>query len=365
MESEDAFEEFFNIFEARFTGNRDDVVPLLPQQRTLDVTEEGLVQAPPMKPRIPRWLRFKKMLPTMPGVKRYRSDLALAFRQNESGVDVLVVPRFKFRFEEGRKRATPRLFNSNFTFATGFKGKGRAQGSDHHFFLNGDEILEPFVVKPGVPLNAFQKNPDVRADDVVRFYYGFIQFRDHHPQLSKPISKKFVDWTCRLYFQQALEVHEKVEAFTGPYIGTRGWINSTEGPSCWIQVEGQEALKEIDVHNLQRLFQGGDHVKVHFTDLEPWRGEIGLVVKLEGELVMVQHMDNTNPEVSDLYILQEGNSKLPYPGNLPTLAACTSQATVFLWSSAQKTPNAHSCTRPLQLSCQQARYNLWPPPKKR
>jgi hypothetical protein len=48
MESEDAFEEFFNIFEARFTGNRDDVVPLLPQQRTLDVTEEGLVQAPPL-----------------------------------------------------------------------------------------------------------------------------------------------------------------------------------------------------------------------------------------------------------------------------------------------------------------------------
>jgi hypothetical protein len=341
-ESEDAFEEFFDIFEARFAGNRDDDVPLSPQRRTLDVTEEGLVQAPLTKPRVPRWLRFKKMLPNMPVVKRYRSDLALAFRENESGVDVLVVPRFKFRFEEGRKRATPRLFNSNSAIATGFKGKGRAQGSDHHFFLNGDEIVEPFVVKPGVPLDAFQKNPDVKADDVVRFYYGFINFWDHHPQLSKSITKKFVNWTCRLYLQRALEVHEKVEAIAGPYIGTRGWINSTEGHSCWIQVEGQEALKEIDARNLQRLFQGGDHVRVQFTDVEPWRGQLGLVLKLKGELVVVQHVDNTHPDVSDLHVLREGNSKLPYPGTLPTLAARTSRASVFLRSSAQKTPTAHS-----------------------
>jgi hypothetical protein len=279
------FEEFINTFEARYTNT---TAPPSPRLISLNVTAEGLVQAPSVMPHPPCWLRFKKKLTHLPEVKRYKSDLALAFRRSGSSYDVILPPRFKFRFEEGRRRRPRRLFNSKFAFAAGFKGKAAVKGSkEHRFDLDGDEILEPFVLKSNVPLEAFQPHALVKAEDFRFFYVGMAEFWAFHPELSEAISRPFIQLTCRLYLRRALQIDEKVEAVSGYAVGTQGVIRDIDGTSCSVEVEGERGLTEMDERDLERWFQPGDHVRVHWSDQREWVGAQVMVLKLEGELVVV------------------------------------------------------------------------------
>jgi hypothetical protein len=279
------FEEFINTFEARY-ANR--TTPPSPRPISLNVTAEGLVQAPPTMPHPPCWLRFRKKLTHLPEVKLYKSDLALAFQRKGSRYDVIVAPRFKFKFEEGRRRRPRRLFNSKFAFAAGFKGKAAVKGpNEHRFDLDGDEIFEPFVIKSDVPLEAFQPHALIKAEDLSLFYYGMADFWGLHPELSEAIPRPFIQLTCRLYLRRALQIDEKVEAISGYGVGTQGCVRDIEGTSCSVEVEGEQGLKEIDERDLERWFRPGDHVQVHWSDRKEWIGAQAMVLKLEGDLVVV------------------------------------------------------------------------------
>ena len=261
--------------------------------------EGGLLQAAPVMPHPPCWLRFKKKLTDLPAVKRYRSDLALAFRREESGYDVLVIPRFKFRYEEGGRRPAPRLFMSRFAFAAGFKGKSPAIRSPNRFSLDGDEIFEPFALKSDVPADAFDLRANIKAEEIILFYYGAIEFWELHPDLSRQITKKFMGLSCRLYLQHPVQINEKVEAVSGYAVGTKGRIRYIDGDSCTVEVEGEDEGKEVDLIHLRRWFQAGDHVRVHWSEREEWRGALGIVLMVEDELVTV-YKDEANPNVSHL-----------------------------------------------------------------
>ena len=295
-----AFEEFIRVFADRYTHPRNArTTASLSGPGSLNITPEGLIQLPEVKPCPPCWLRFKKKLTNLPDVKRYKADLALAFEETESGhYNVIVVPRFKPRYEEGRRRPAPRLFKSKFAFVAGFKGKAPAEGlGKNQYTLNHDEIYEPFVVKKVVPLHAFDSHPALKPNDIALFYYGMIDFWDLHPEISGLIPRSFIEVTCQLYLRHPLQIDEKVEAVSGYGIGTQGWIRDLDGTSCSIEVEGKAGLKQIEATHLRRWFKPGDHIKVHFSERLEWRDSLGLVILVEGDLVTV-HRDDIIADVS-------------------------------------------------------------------
>ena len=320
-----AFEEFINTFEARYAGGGEQRghPHAAPPQSTLSITEEGLVQAALVVPRPPCWLRFKKNLAHLPAVKRYRSDLALAFQRKESEYDVLLIPRFKFRYEEGRRRPSRRLFHRNLALAAGVKGKALAEGGKNCIWLDKDQIFEPFTLKSKVPLNAFEPKAKIKADDVALFYRGMVQFWDLNAELSAPITKKFMLSSCQLYLQSPFLINERVLAFAGHSIGHRGRIRAIEELYCSIGIEGSVLREDIDIVNLCRWFQPGDHVKVHWTEWTEWRGAVGLVLKVEGDLVTV-YKDGDYSDVSDFFswnsVVSTSLSRKPFKtGNLCTM----------------------------------------------
>ena len=297
----DGFEEFINTFEARYSGNTR-ATPPPPHPTSLNVTAEGLIQAPLARPNPPCWLRFKKKITTLSDVKRYKSDLALAIRRTGAGYDVLVVPRFKLKFEEGRKRPAARLFKSNFAFVVRSKIKGpEVTGDENHFSLQGDEIFEPFALKTDVPFEAFETHASIKPGDINAFYIGMADFGAYHPDLSKSISKAFMSVTCNLFLRHPLQIGERVKAVSGYGLGLRGQIVSSSEDSCSVAINGGAKTQEFDSKDLRRDFKDGDHIKVHWTERKNWRGTVGHILTIKDDSVTV-HAAKINDTVSRSYI---------------------------------------------------------------
>ena len=297
----DGFEEFINFFEARYIGNAR-ATPPSPRPTSLNITAEGQIQAPLARPNPPCWLRLKKKITNFPAVKRYKSDLALAIRRTEAGYDILVVPRFKFKFEVGRKRPEARLFMSKFALVVGTKGKApKATGTKNGFFFNGDEILEPFALKTGVPFEAFEAHASIKPLDIAVFHHGMADFWQYHPALSKPITTTFMSVSCHLYLRHPLQVGERVKAVSGYGLGCQGRIESSSEGSYTVAINNGEKTQEFDGKDLRRYFKDGDHVKVYRAKQVDWRGALGHVLTIKDDLVTV-HADSINADVSRSHI---------------------------------------------------------------
>ncbi|KAF8323663.1 hypothetical protein F5887DRAFT_927174 [Amanita rubescens] len=243
-----------------------------------------------MKP--PCWLRLCKKHPDFDkGIKRYRADAAIGFGLNDGSYDVLLIPRYRFKFERRGGRPPRRLFNGPGDVTPGGL-KARKIGKDTYKFLL-DKIFVPFVVKRGVPAKFFEKGKAVRSADVAYFASGMLTFRLNHAIMVEEKHNRFMLISSELFLRSPLEAREKVKVETGTFMSMEGEVvmANHDDDTYSVRVDGKEDVEEVEGVHLRRRFSLGDHVSVVTSLANGWAGSVGFITKLEGGLITVQSRD--------------------------------------------------------------------------
>src|SRR6266550_3681905 len=244
-----------------------------PQSQASHYDDHNSVMRPPC------WLRLcKKHLDFDKGIKRYRADAALGFELKNGSYDILLVPRFRFRFEKRGGRPPRRLSVGQGDMPAGIKA--RKIGDNTYKFLL-DEIFVPFVVKRYVPSKFFEKGKTVRSVDISFFATGMLTFKlNHETMLMGEKYDRFMLISSELFLRSPLEAGERV------------------------RIDGREDGLEVERVHLRRCFSVGDHVSVVNSLANDWVGGVCFIAKLEGSLITVQSRD-TKDEVRRSSIMLE------------------------------------------------------------
>ena len=241
----------------------------------------------------PCWLRLCKKHPDFDlesGIKRYRADAAIGFDLTDGLYDVLLIPRYRFKFERRGGRPPRRLFEGRGDVAAGLKAKEIGDNT-YRFLL--DEIFVPFVVKRGVPAKFFEKGNAVRSVDVAFFASGMLTFRLNHAMMAEEEHNRFMLVSSELFLRSPLEVRDKVKVETGTLMNMEGEVvMANHGDDTYsLQIDGREDIVEVEGMHLRRRFSVGDHVDVVTSLAEGWAGTMGFITKLQGNLITVQSRD--------------------------------------------------------------------------
>lgn len=251
---------------------------------------------PPVAP--PCWLRLGKKIRNF-GVEinRYRGDAAVGLELNGSSYDILLIPRFRHRFEKRGGRPPRRLFKVPGEIAAGLKAKEK--GNNRYRYIR-DDIFAPFVVKRGIPIGAFEKNVPVNTTDVAFFASGMLTFTLNHGDLVGEKHDRFMLLSSELFLRSPLEAGDKVDVESGTLTGSSGEILMAydNNDTHIVRMEGGDV--EVEGMHLRRHFSVGDHVDVIASSASGWAGRVGFVTKKENKVIVVQSKD-TKEEVWPLH----------------------------------------------------------------
>jgi len=248
----------------------------------------------------PCWLRLCKKHPDFDkGIKRYRADAALGFELKNGSYDILLVPRFRFRFEKRGGRPPRRLSVGQGDTTAGIKAR-KTSDNTYKFLL--DEIFVPFVVKRDIPFKFFEKGKTVRSVDVSFFATGMLTFKlNHETMLIGEKYNRFMLISSELFLRSSLEAGERVRIETGSFMSSVGEVvmANHDSDTYILRIDGREDGVEVEGVHLRRHFSVGDHVSVVNSLAKEWVGGVCFITKLqvEGSLITVQSRD-TKDEVS-------------------------------------------------------------------
>jgi hypothetical protein len=247
-----------------------------------------------MKP--PCWLRLCKKHPEFDqAIKRYRTDAAIGFELNDGSYDILLVPRYRFRYEKRGGRPPRRLFKGQGDIAAGLKA--RKIGKNQYKFLR-DEIFVPFVVKRNVPVTFFEKGKAVRSADVAFFASGMLTFKlNHTTMLLEEKYDRFMLISSELYLRSPLQAGDKVRIATGTLMNSVGEVVTPNHDidTYLVRIDGG-GDEEVEGVHLRRHFSVGGHVSVVASSADGWAGRNCFVTKLEGSSITVSS-SNAKDEV--------------------------------------------------------------------
>src|SRR6266576_1999860 len=270
-----------------------------PQSQASHYDDHNSVMRPPC------WLRLcKKHLDFDKGIKRYRADAALGFELKDGSYDILLIPRFRFRFEKRGGRPPRRLSVGQGDMPAGIKA--RKIGDNTYKFIF-DEIFVPFVVKRDVPSKFFEKGKTVRSVDISFFATGMLTFKlNHETMLMGEKYDRFMLISSELFLRSPLEAGEQVRIETGSFMNSVGEVMMANHDidTYSVRIDGREDGLEVEGVHLRRCFSVGDHVSVVNSLANDWVGGVCFIAKLEGSLITVQSRD-TKDEVRRSSIMLE------------------------------------------------------------
>jgi hypothetical protein len=254
-----------------------------------DYDEDAVMKAP-------CWLRLCKKHPEFDkGIKRYRTDAAIGFELNDGLYDILLVPRYRFRFEKRGGRPPRRLFKGQGDVAAGLKA--RKTGDNQYRFLR-DEIFVPFVVKRDVPAKFFEKGKAVQSADVSFFASGMLAFKlNHTTMMLEEKYDRFMHISSELFLRSPLQARDKVRIETGTFMNSVGEVVTPNHDidTYIVRIDGG-GDEEVEGVHLRRHFSVGGHVSVVASSADGWAGRVCFITKLEGSSITV-NSSNTKDEV--------------------------------------------------------------------